>query len=203
MAAISLEKGQRISLEKNGSGLNEICVGVNWGAIEKKGLFGGIKKAAVDLDASVATFDANKKIGDIVYYGNLKALSNAIVHSGDDTTGDMDGDDGLDNEVITIKMNNLPASVDKVAVVLNSFGGHDFKTIPFASIRLYEGTPSRVDNIIATYNIANEPKFDGSVSMVLGILYRHNSGWKFRAVGEPTSDKKLKQTLETVAANYL
>ena len=40
--AITLEKGQRISLEKgNGSKLTNICVGVNWGAIViKKGLFG-------------------------------------------------------------------------------------------------------------------------------------------------------------------
>jgi len=200
---INLEKGQRISLEKNGSGLNEVCVGVNWGAIEKKGLFGGSKKVAVDLDASVGIFDADKKLGEVVYYGNLEVLGGAISHSGDDRTGDMDGDDGLDNEIITIKMNALPATIDKVAVVLNSFDNHDFKTIPFASIRLYEGTPSRVDNIIASYNIANEPKFSGSVSMVLGIMYRHNSGWKFRAVGEPTLDRKLEGTLQTVAAEYL
>lgn len=200
---ISLEKGQRISLEKNGSGLNEVCIGVNWGAIEKKGLFGGIKKQAVDLDASVGTFDDAKKLGQVVYFANLKAYNGAISHSGDDRTGDMDGDDGLDNEIITIKMSNLPSEVDKVAVVLNSFQGNDFKTIPFASIRLYEGTPSRVDNVIASYNIANDPKFNGSVSMVLGVLYRHNSGWKFRAVGEPTADKKLEGTLQTVAAQYL
>lgn len=200
---ISLEKGQRISLEKNGSSLNEICVGINWGAIEKKGFFGGVKKEAVDLDASVGVFNAEKQLIEAVYFGALKGLNGAILHSGDDRTGDMDGDDGLDNEIITIKMNSLPAGVDKVAIVLNSFAGHDFKTIPFASIRLYEGTPTRVDNIIANYNIANDSKFNGSVSMVLGILYRHNSGWKFRAVGEPTSDRKLQGTLQTVAELYL
>jgi tellurium resistance protein TerZ len=200
---ISLEKGQRISLEKNGSGLKEVCVGVNWGAIEKKGFLGGVKKVAVDLDASVGTFDADKKIGSVVYFGDLIAFSGSISHSGDDRTGDMDGDDGLDNEIITIKMHSLPLTADKIAVVLNSFGGHDFKSIPFASIRLYEGTPTRVDNIIASYNIANDAKFSGSISMVLGVLYRHNDGWKFRAIGEPTSDKNLKDTLSNVAANYL
>jgi tellurium resistance protein TerZ len=200
---ISLEKGQRISLEKNGQGLNEVCVGVNWGAIEKKGFFGGNKKVAVDLDASIGVYDANKNLGAVVYFGELSVLGGAISHSGDDRTGDMDGDDGLDNEIITVKMGNLPSSVDKVAVVLNSFGGHDFKTIPFASIRLYEGTPTRVDNIIATYNIANDSKFNGSVSMVLGVMYRHSDGWKFRAVGEPTTDRKLEGTLQTVAAQYL
>ena len=200
---ISLEKGQRISLEKNGLGLSEVCVGVNWGVIKKKGFFGGTKNIAVDLDASVATFDQNKKLGETVYFGQLKAFEGAIHHSGDDLTGDTDGDDGLDNEIITIKMKNLPSSVEKIAVVLNSFKGQDFASIPFASVRLYEGTASHVENIIASYNIANEPKFSGAVSMVLGILYRHSNNWKFRAIGEPSSDRKLKDTLKTVINNYL
>ena len=201
--AISLEKGQRVSLEKNGSGLNEVCVGVNWGAIDKKGFFGGISKVAVDLDASVGTFTADKQLVNVIYYGQLKTPCGSIQHSGDDLTGDMDGDDGLDNEIITIKINSLPQNIDKVAVVLNSFQGQDFATIPFASVRLYEGTPTRVENVIANYNIANNATFKGSVSMVLGILYRHNSGWKFRAVGESTSDLKLEGTLQTVQAKFL
>jgi len=201
--SISLEKGQRISLEKNGAGLGKVCVGINWGAIEKKGFFGGIKKEAVDLDASAAIYSASNELGPVVYFGKLKSPCGSIQHSGDDLTGDMDGDDGLDNEIITIDLNKLAPSADKVAVVLNSFRGHDFKTIPFASLRLYEGTPTRVDNVIASYNIANEPKFHGSVSMVLGVLYRKDGGWKFRAVGEPTSDKNLEGTLRTVQSNYL
>ena len=201
--SISLEKGQRISLEKNGVGLNEVCVGVNWGAIEKKGFFGGAKKVAVDLDASVGTFTADKKLKYVVYYAQLKTPCGSIQHSGDDVTGDMDGDDGLDNEIITIKMKSMPSDDDKIAVVLNSFQGQDFATIPFASVRLYEGTPTRVDNIIADYNIANDSKFNGKISMVLGVLYRHNDGWKFRAVGEPTADRKLEQTLQTVQDNFL
>jgi tellurium resistance protein TerZ len=199
---INLTKGQRISLEKNGSSLDEVCVGINWGAIEKKGFFGGTKKIAVDLDASVATFDSKKKLGEIVYFGKLKAFDGAICHSGDDLTGDMDGDDGLDNEIIKVRLSALPESVEKIAIVLNSFKGQDFASIPFASVRLYEGTSSQVTNVIANYNIANEPRFSGSVSMILGILYR-NSNWKFRAIGEPTSDRKLKDTLNTVTQHYL
>ena len=200
--SITLEKGQRISLEKNGSGLNKVCIGINWGAIEKKGFF-GTKKVAVDLDASVGMFDANKATLDVVYFGQLASKDGSIVHSGDDTTGDMDGDDGLDNEIVSIDLSRVPAAVKSVAVVLNSYRGQDFASIPFASIRLYEGTPSRVDNIIANYNIANEPKFNGSVSMVLGVLYRNNAEWKFRAVGEPTTDEKLEQLLKTTASSYL
>lgn len=200
---ISLEKGQRISLEKNGAGLNHVCVGVNWGAIEKKGFFGGKKTVAVDLDASVGVFDGDKKLNDLVYFGQLKSKDGSISHSGDDLVGDVDGDDGLDNEIISINLSNVPANVQSVAVVLNSFRGQDFASIPFASIRLYEGSATRVDNELAKYNIANDAKFSGSVSMVLGLMYRHNGSWKFRAIGEATTDKKLEQTLQTVAQNYL
>lgn len=199
--AISLQKGQKISLEKNnGTTLKNLCVGVNWGAIEKKGFF-GTKKTAVDLDASCAVFDSNKQLLDVVYFGQLTAAG--IRHSGDDLTGDMDGDDGLDNEVINVNLDQVAYNADQIVFVLNSFRGQDFKTIPFASIRLYEGTESRVDSVHATYDIANDPKFAGSVSMVLGKLYKHNGNWKFAAVGDTTPDRELKGTIGTVARAYL
>jgi len=170
--AINLQKGQRISLEKsNGSKLQNICVGINWGAI--------------------------------VYFGNLKSKDQAVRHSGDDLTGDMGGDDGLDNEVITLDFGSLNPVVKHVAFVLNSFRGHDFGTIPFASIRIYEGTPKRVNEIFAKYDIANDVSFKGHVSMVMGVFYNKNGEWKFNAVGEPTKDRKLEETVNTVMRNYL
>ncbi len=199
---INLVKGQKISLKKsNGSDLSSFCVGANWGAIEGKGFFGGAKKVAVDLDLSVGLFDAKQNIIDSIYFGNLNSAG--INHSGDDLTGDIDGDDGLDNEVISINLTQIPSTVEQVVFVLNSFNGKDFATIPFASIRLYEGTPDRVNDVVATYNIASDAKFSGYVSMILGKLYRRNGEWKFSAIGEPTTDKKLADTLNTVQAKYL
>lgn len=203
--AINLQKGQRISLEKsNGSKLNSICVGINWGAIEKKGMFGfGKTKEAVDLDASCALFNEDKKLLDVIYFGSLKSKDGAVKHSGDDLTGDMGGDDGLDNEVITVDFSGLNPAVNYVAFVLNSFRGHDFGTIPFASIRIYEGTPKRVTEVFATYDIANGAGFAGHVSMVMGVFYKKNGEWKFNAIGEPTRDKKLEETVNTVIQSYL
>lgn len=199
--AITLQKGQRISLEKNGGQLSQICVGVNWGAIEKKGLFGGSKKEAVDLDASCITFDENKTLLEVVYYREL--TGQGIKHSGDDLTGDMDGDDDLDNEIITVDLTKVSDKTSQIVFVLNSYRGHDFKDIPFASIRLYEGTPTRIDNVVASFDIANDTKFAGSVAMVMGKLYKHNGNWKFSAIGDPTDDKSLEQTILTVQKNYL
>lgn len=202
--AINLQKGQRINLEKsNGSRLQNICVGINWGAIEKKSWFGGTTKEAVDLDASCALYDDNKNLLEIIYFGNLKSKDGTIKHSGDDLTGDMGGDDGLDNEIITVDFSRLNPSCSYVAFVLNSFQGHDFGTIPFASIRIYEGTPTRVNEIFATFDIANGSGFAGHVSMVMGVFYKKNAEWKFNAIGEPTKDRKLEQTVNTVTNQYL
>ncbi|QLC65998.1 TerD family protein [Flavobacterium sp. LPB0248] len=201
--AINLEKGQRINLEKsNGSKLVNICVGVNWGAIEKKGFF-GIKKEAVDLDASCAVYDDKKNHIDSVNFRKLISNDRAIKHSGDDLTGDLNGDDGLDNEVITLDFSQLTSSASHVAFFINSFRGQDFKDIPFASIRIYEGTPTKVTQEFARYDIANDASFAGNVSMVLGVFYKRNDEWKFNAVGVPTNDKKLEQTIVTIQQNHL
>jgi tellurium resistance protein TerZ len=201
--AINLEKGQRINLEKsNGSKLQNICVGVNWGAIEKKGFF-GTKKEAVDLDASCAVYDDKKNHIDSVNFKKLVSSDRAIKHSGDDLTGDMNGDDGLDNEVITLDFSQLTPAANHVAFFINSFRGQDFKDIPFASIRIYEGTPTKVSQEFARFDIANDASFAGNVSMVLGVFYKRNDEWKFSAVGVPTSDKKLEQTIVTIQQNHL
>ncbi|MEM0577146.1 TerD family protein [Flavobacterium polysaccharolyticum] len=201
--AINLEKGQRINLEKsNGTKLQNICVGVNWGAIEKKGFFGS-KKEAVDLDASCAVYDDKKNHIDSVNFRKLISNDRAIKHSGDDLTGDLNGDDGLDNEVITLDFSQLTPAASHVAFFINSFRGQDFKDIPFASIRIYEGTPTKVSQEFARFDIANDATFAGNVSMVLGVFYKRNDEWKFSAVGVPTNDKKLEQTIVTIQQNHL
>lgn len=202
--AINLQKGQRINLQKsNGGTLQNVCVGINWGAIEKKSMFGKATKEAVDLDASCVLYNDAKQMMDVVYFGNLRSKDGALKHSGDDLTGDMSGDDGLDNEVITLDFSKLNPATTYVAFVLNSFRGQDFASIPFASIRIYEGTPAKVTEEFARYDIANGPGFAGHVSMVMGVFYKRNNEWKFNAIGEPTKDKKLEETIKTVAANHL
>ncbi len=201
--AINLQKGQRIDLRKSdGQTLTTACVGINWGAITKKGLF-GTKKEAVDLDASCVMYNADKQALEVVYFGNLSSKNGSIRHSGDDLVGDVDGDDGLDNEVITVDFSKVDANTEYVAFVLNSYQGQDFAIIPFASIRIYEGTPTNVKEVFATYDIANNPSYSGHVSMVMGVFYRKNGEWKFNAIGDATTDRKLEQTIQTVQQKFL
>ena len=86
---------------------------------------------------------------------------------------------------------------------MNSFRGQDFKDIPFASIRIYEGTPKMVSSEFARYDIANDATFAGKVSMILGVFYKRNNEWKFSAVGVATSDRTLEQTIVTIQQNHL
>lgn len=199
--AINLTKGQKISLKKdNGNKISSFCVGANWGAIETKGIF-GTKNKAVDLDLSAVLFDANNINTDIVYFGKLKAPG--INHSGDDTIGDTNGDDGLDNEIISVNLSQLNANVKQIVFVLNSYNLIVFDKIPFASIRLYEGSPQRVNEVFATYNIVNSQEFKNKMCMILGKLYLRNDEWKFSAIGQATNDKSLDNIIKNSIKNYL
>jgi tellurium resistance protein TerZ len=198
--AVNLVKGQKVSLVKsNGTALTNFCVGCNWSAIVEKGFFGN-KKIPVDLDLSAGIFDSNKQLLGVIYFQQL--IGPGIKHSGDDRVGDIDGDDGLDNEVISISLPDLPQDVNQIVFLLNSFTQIDFEKIPFASVRLYEGTPTKVNSVFAEYKINTDSKFIGKVSLILGKLYKRNNEWKFSAIGETTSDKELGKAIES-AKSYL
>ena len=195
---INLTKGQRIDLTKeNGQKLERICVGVNWGRIIEKRWLGGTKTKPVDLDASIGIFDAQGRLIDKVYFGKLTAPG--ITHSGDDREGDTDGDDGLDNEIIEMDLTKVDPNASFLAIVLNSFTKIDFGKIPYASVRIYEGTPSRVDEVFAQFNIAGDPDVAGKVCMILGGVYRNGDQWKFNSIGQGTSDRSLERLLDSAA----
>ncbi|WP_299678868.1 TerD family protein [uncultured Tenacibaculum sp.] len=223
--AIDLKKGQKIDLTKksssgNVSKLTKFCVGANWGAIkgtyiqrEKKGGFlgfGGKEETvtktfteSVDLDASCVLYDTNGNLVDIVYYGQLNSKDFSVKHSGDDRDGDLDGDDGLDNEIISVDLNQISPSIKKIVFFLNSYKKQDFSRVPFASIRLYEGTPDVVKQVFATYNVASSPEYSGFISMIMGSLTLNNGAWEFDAIGEPSEAKDLKETVSIITKKYI
>jgi tellurium resistance protein TerZ len=217
--AINLTKGQRIDLKKSGgAALTDFCVGVNWGGIESRGFLGLTKKVEkVDLDLSAALLDSQGALCDHIYSplykpellnqfglppGKLSAANGALKHTGDDQAGDSGGDDGLDNEIITVNLNQVPASVAQIFFFLNSCGKEDFSVIPYAKIRMFEGTPTKVKEVFASYNVAAEPQYAGKRALILGRLYRKGSEWKFAAMGEPTEDVFVGQTVARIALEY-
>lgn len=201
---ILLKKGSSIFLEKEGKYLNEVCIGLNWGAILHTKLFGLIKKKeSVDLDGSVSTFNDNNEVVDTIYYHKLCSDDGAIVHSGDDRIGDLDGDDDLDNEIIKINLNKVDNHVSQIVFYLNSYNGQDFAKIPYSKIRIFEGNEEQIDAVFATYNLSFKFSFTGYVSMVMGKLKRDGDKWKFFTIGEPIKATKIQETIPIIQQKYL
>lgn len=218
--AINLQKGQRIDLRKtSGATLTNFCVGVNWGGIEAKAFFGLSKTTkSVDLDLSCVLIDGNNQLCDHLYSnlynpailqqfglpkGKLITDDNALRHSGDDLAGDSGGDDGLDNEIITVDLSKLNPNVAQIFFFVNNAGKEDFSQIPYAKIRMYEGTPTMVKEVFASYNVSAEAQYVSKRSMILGKLYKKDNEWKFNAIGDPTEDVFLGQTIHRIVKSYL
>lgn len=217
--AINLQKGQRINLEKdNGSKLEHFCVGCNWGAIEKKGFLGLVTNTInVDLDLSCIMIDANGQLYDHIYSplynpnflshfgmptGKLDSKEKALHHSGDDRQGDTGGDDGLDNEIITVDLTKIDYNIQQIFFFLNNCGEEDFSQIPYASIRMYEGSPTHVQKVFAHYDVAAERQYAGKRALIMGKLYKHNGVWKFAAIGDAYSDSNLCLTIKRILTDY-
>lgn len=220
--AIRLEKGQRINLEKNnGSKLTNFCVGCNWGAIIKKTFFGLTSTAVdVDLDLSCLMFDAEGKPIDHIYSplyrfgdnniglpnGKVDSLDRALHHTGDDRSGDTNGDDGLDNEIITVDLSKVNPNINQIVFFLNIYNNNDFQgdfsEIPYASIRMYEGTASKVHEVFAQYDVATKDNCRGMRALIMGKLYRRNGEWKFAAIGDAYEDSNIVQTITRVFRDY-
>ncbi|KFF16293.1 TerD family protein [Flavobacterium hydatis] len=218
--AINLTKGQKIDLRKSsGESLTSFCVGVNWGAIETKGFLGLSKNVKdVDLDLSCILVDDQNKLCDHLYSplyrlealqqfgltkGKLLSNDGALKHTGDDLAGDKGGDDGLDNEIITVDLSKINAKVTQIFFFLNNAGAEDFSQIPYAKIRMYEGTPTKVISEFATYNVSADRQYTKKRSIIMGKLYKRDNEWRFSAIGDPTEDTFLGQTAQRILQSYL
>ena len=105
--SVNMTKGQRISLEKQGGGeLTRVRMGLGWDAIEKKGLFGRKKAKDIDLDASCVVLDEARNELDAVWFKKLRSSDGSIVHTGDNLTGEGEGDD----ESIIVELDSSPTA---------------------------------------------------------------------------------------------
>ncbi|WP_375004881.1 TerD family protein [Bacillus velezensis] len=189
--AISLQKGQRIDLTKGKAGLSKLLVGLGWDPVSSGGflgkLFGG-GGANIDCDASVLMLE-NDKMTDsknVIYFGNLKSRCGGVVHTGDNLTGEGDGDD----EQILIDLAKVPAQINKLVFVVNIYDcvrrKQDFGMIQNAFIRVVDQA-NREE--LVTYNLRDN--YSGRTSLIAAEIYREDGEWKFAAVGEGTNDTKI------------
>ena len=119
----------------------------------------------------------------LVYYGNLRHPSDAVIHQGDNLTGAGEGDD----EQIMVDLSRLPAEVDKLVFVVNIYDANvrrqHFGMIKNAFIRIVD-LSNRTE--ICRFNLTED--YSGKTGMVVGEIYRHAGEWKFNAIGQGVTD---------------
>jgi len=173
--SVSLTKGRRVSLVKD-AGLESIMIGIGWDTNRYQG------SADFDLDLVLFMLGENDKVIDdkhFIYFKNDTDPAGSVVYSGDNRTGEGDGDD----ETVTIDFSKVPANVKKIVVAVTiydavarnqNFGLVDNSFIRFVNNKNGEETHR--------YDLCED--FSTQTSVVFGVLYRHGDDWKFNPVGE-------------------
>lgn len=190
--AVSLEKGQKISLDKTaGSSLTQIKMGLGWDVAKKKGFFGfGGGSETIDLDASCLMFDERNQSVDAIWFAQLASKDGSIRHSGDNRTGDGDGDD----ESITVDLNRIPANVKSLMFTVNSFTGQSFEKVENAYCRLINAQNNQE---VAKFNLSCQ---GGHTALIVAKLYRHNGEWKMHAIGETAAGRTFHDLMPQMTA---
>jgi len=173
--SVSLSKGGNVSLTKQAPGLAAVLVGLGWDARTTSG-------ADFDLDASALMLGAAGKIlsdQHFIFFNNLKSPDGSVEHTGDNLTGEGEGDD----EVIKVNLAGVPGEIDKIVVAVSIYDaesrGQSFGQVRNAFIRVV----NQADNVeIARYDLSEDAS--NETAMIFGEVYRNEAEWKFRAVGQ-------------------
>ncbi|KQN79253.1 MULTISPECIES: TerD family protein [unclassified Duganella] len=191
--SVSLSKGQKINLEKEGGGaLGKVTMGLGWDAIKTKGFLGfGSKSEAVDLDASVVMFDEGNRPVDVIWFRQLRSKDGSVVHTGDNRTGAGDGDD----EQINVDLNAVPPTVKSLVFTVNSFTGQTFSQVENAYCRLIDANNGQE---VARFNLSVQGPHS---AQIMAKVYRHNGAWKMHAIGENGNGRTFDDLLPQISAH--
>lgn len=188
--AINLQKGQKISLDKEaGVKLTKIVMGLGWDPIKTKGIFGfGSKTQEVDLDASCIMFDEQNRQTDAVWFRQLKSRDGSIVHTGDNRTGAGDGDD----EQIVVDLTRVPTNIKSLVFTVNSFTGQNFSQVENATCRIVNASN---DQEVARFNLST---LGAHNAQIMAKLYRHGDEWKMHAIGEIGNGRTFEELMPKI-----
>ena len=173
--AVSLSKGQKVSLTKENPGLCNVVVGLGWDV--NRFDTGG----AFDLDTAAFMLGDNGRCPtdkEFIFFGNLNHPSGAVQHMGDNKTGAGDGDD----EQIRINLSAVPENISKIAFTVTIYEAEErrqnFGQVNNAFIRIYNEANGEE---LLRYDLGED--FSIETAVVFGELYKHGGEWKFNAIG--------------------
>lgn len=175
--AISLQKGQRVSLNKVAPGLNAAFIGLGWDVNTTD------TGADFDLDASVFLLNANEKlISDehFIFYNNLTSPDpeKSVKHLGDNLTGEGEGDD----EVIIVDLRKIPSEVSRIVVSVTIYEDEkrkqNFGQVRNAFVRLVN---VETKEEVLRYDL--EEDFSTETALIMAEIYRKDGEWRMNAVG--------------------
>lgn len=173
--AITLSKGQKVSLTKGNPGLKHIVVGLGWDTNKYDGGFD------FDLDSAAFLLDENGKVNadtDFVFYNNLKHSSGGVEHLGDNLTGEGDGDD----EQVKVDLSLVPQNISKIAFTVTIHEAlerrQNFGQVSNSYVRVIDEDTNQE---LLNYELGED--FSIETAIVVCEIYRHNGEWKFNALG--------------------
>jgi tellurium resistance protein TerD len=172
---VSLTKGGNVSLTKEAPSMRVMRIGLGWDMRVTDG-------AAFDLDASVFVLGEDGKVrnnADFVFFNNLVGGDGAVVHQGDNLTGEGEGDD----EVVLVTLDKLPANVARISFAATIYEPdqrkQNFGMVQNAFIRVVDENGGKE---VARYDLSEDASTE--TAMIFGELYRHGGEWKFKAIGQ-------------------
>ncbi|HEY2299808.1 MAG TPA: TerD family protein [Jatrophihabitans sp.] len=177
--SVSLSKGGNVSLSKEAPGLAAVNVGLGWDARTTSG-------TDFDLDASALLVDTNNRILSdqyFIFFNNLTSPDGSVEHTGDNLTGEGEGDD----EMIKVNLQSVPQEAAKIVFAVSIYDaesrGQSFGQVRNAFIRVVNQAGG---SEIARYDLSEDASTE--TAMIFGEVYRNNAEWKFRAVGQGYSN---------------
>lgn len=172
---VSLSKGGNVSLTKEAPGLTAVTIGLGWDVRTTTG-------TDFDLDASAILTNADGKVTSdqgFVFFNNLKSPDGSVEHTGDNITGEGEGDD----EQIKVNLAGVPAEVTKIVFPVSIYDAENrqqsFGQVRNAFIRVVNQADGQE---LARYDLSEDASTE--TAMIFGELYRYGGEWKFRAVGQ-------------------
>ncbi|MFF5380724.1 TerD family protein [Pedobacter suwonensis] len=168
--AINLQKGQRENIDAP-----KFTIGLGWDTNSSS------TGSAFDLDASIFILNDQKKLisdENFVFYNNLVSPDGAVEHTGDNLTGDGDGDD----EQIKIDLTKIDSKVNEICIVVTIHEAdsrrQNFGQVRNSFIRIFDAVTNEV---ILKYEL--EEDFSIETAVEFGRIYKREGKWKFEAVG--------------------